>query len=132
MVNRLLVWAGENSRLERVANTNSLVAKMVHHYVAGPALDDGVAAAVELNGQGFARFSTCSARPSPTSTVPVRRRSSISRQSRPSPIAGSTQPSARQPAVLPAGREGNPPSCRQPTTGTPTCVKTRTLGSTRD
>src|SRR4029453_13747230 len=53
MVNRLLVWAGENSRLERVANTNSLAAKMVHRYVAGPTLEDGVAAAVELNGQGI-------------------------------------------------------------------------------
>ena len=53
MVNRLLVWAGENSRLERVANTNSLAAKMVHRYVAGPALEDGVAAAVELNGEGI-------------------------------------------------------------------------------
>jgi proline dehydrogenase len=53
MVNRLLVWAGENSRLERVANTNSLAAKMVHRYVAGPALEDGLAAAVELNGQGI-------------------------------------------------------------------------------
>jgi hypothetical protein len=41
MVNRLLVWAGEDSRLERVANTNSLAAKMVHRYVAGPALEDG-------------------------------------------------------------------------------------------
>jgi hypothetical protein len=36
MVNRLLVWAGENSRLERVANTNSLAGKMVHRYVAVP------------------------------------------------------------------------------------------------
>jgi proline dehydrogenase len=53
MVNRLLVWAGENSRLERVANTNSLAAKMVHRYVAGPGLDDGVAAAIELNGHGI-------------------------------------------------------------------------------
>ena len=53
MVNRLLVWAGENSRLERVANTNSLVAKVVHRYVAGPALEDGVTAAVQLNGQGI-------------------------------------------------------------------------------
>jgi proline dehydrogenase len=53
MVNRLLVWAGENSRLERVANTNSLAAKMVHRYVAGPTLEDAVAAAVELNGQGI-------------------------------------------------------------------------------
>jgi proline dehydrogenase len=51
MVNRLLVWAGGNSRLEGVVNTNSLVAKMVHRYVAGPALEDGVAAAVQLNGQ---------------------------------------------------------------------------------
>jgi proline dehydrogenase len=53
MVNRLLVWAGENSRLEQVANTNSLVGKVVHRYVAGPALEDGVAAAVQLNGQGI-------------------------------------------------------------------------------
>ena len=53
MVNRLLVWAGENSRLERVANTNSLAAKMVHRYVAGPGLEDGVAAAIELNGHGI-------------------------------------------------------------------------------
>jgi hypothetical protein len=51
MVNRLLVWAGGNSQLERVVNTNSLAAKMVHRYVAGPALEDGVAAAVRLNGQ---------------------------------------------------------------------------------
>jgi hypothetical protein len=53
MVNRPLVWAGENSRLERVANTNLLVAKVVHRYVAGPILEDGVAAAVQLNGQGI-------------------------------------------------------------------------------
>ncbi len=53
MVNRLLVWAGGNSRLENIANTNSLAAKMVHRYVAGPALEDGVAAAVQLNGQGI-------------------------------------------------------------------------------
>jgi hypothetical protein len=53
MVNRLLVWAGGNSRLEGIANTNSLAAKMVHRYVAGPALEDGVAAAVHLNGQGI-------------------------------------------------------------------------------
>jgi proline dehydrogenase len=53
MVNRLLVWAGGNSRLERIANTNSLAAKIVHRYVAGPALEDGVAAAVQLNGQGI-------------------------------------------------------------------------------
>jgi proline dehydrogenase len=36
MVNRLLVWAGENSRLERVANTNSLVAKMVQSAATHP------------------------------------------------------------------------------------------------
>jgi proline dehydrogenase len=53
MVNRLLVWAGGNSRLEGIANTNSLAAKIVHRYVAGPALEDGVAAAVHLNGQGI-------------------------------------------------------------------------------
>jgi proline dehydrogenase len=53
MVNRLLVWAGGNSRLERVANTNSLAGKMVHRYVAGPALEDGVAAAIQLNGHGI-------------------------------------------------------------------------------
>ena len=53
MVNRLLVWAGGNSRLEGIANTNSLAAKMVHRYVAGPALEDGVAAAVQLNSQGI-------------------------------------------------------------------------------
>jgi proline dehydrogenase len=53
MVNRLLVWAGGNSRLEGIANTNSLAAKIVHRYVAGPALEDGVAAAVQLNGQGI-------------------------------------------------------------------------------
>jgi proline dehydrogenase len=53
MVNRLLVWAGGNSRLEGIANTNSLAAKMVHRYVAGPALEDGIAAAVQLNGQGI-------------------------------------------------------------------------------
>jgi hypothetical protein len=33
MVNRLLVWAGGNSRLEGIANTNSLAGKMVHRYV---------------------------------------------------------------------------------------------------
>jgi proline dehydrogenase len=53
MVNQLLVWAGGNSRLEGIANTNSLAARMVHRYVAGPALEDGVAAAVQLNGQGI-------------------------------------------------------------------------------
>jgi proline dehydrogenase len=53
MVNRLLVWAGGNTQLERVANTNSLAAKMVNRYVAGPALKDGVAAAVQLNGHGI-------------------------------------------------------------------------------
>jgi proline dehydrogenase len=53
MVNRLLVWAGGNTRLERVANTNSLAGKMVHRYVAGPALEDGVVAAVQLNSQGI-------------------------------------------------------------------------------
>jgi proline dehydrogenase len=53
MVNRLLVWAGGNSQLERVVNTNPMAAKMVHRYVAGPALEDGVAAAVQLNSQGI-------------------------------------------------------------------------------
>jgi len=53
MVNRLLVWAGGNTQLERMANTNSLAAKMVHRYVAGPALEAGVAAAVQLNGHGI-------------------------------------------------------------------------------
>jgi proline dehydrogenase len=53
MVNRLLVWAGGNPRLERVANTNSMAGKMVHRYVAGPAPEDGIAAAVQLNGQGI-------------------------------------------------------------------------------
>jgi hypothetical protein len=40
MVNRPLVWAGENIRLERVANTNSWVARVVHRYVAGPTLKE--------------------------------------------------------------------------------------------
>ncbi len=53
MVNRLLVWAGGNSQLQRVVNTNPMAAKMVHRYVAGPALEDGVAAAVQLNSYGI-------------------------------------------------------------------------------
>ena len=53
MVNRLLVWAAENPSLERVVNTNSLVGKMAHRYVAGPALSDAVTAAAELNGHGI-------------------------------------------------------------------------------
>jgi hypothetical protein len=44
---------GRERRLERTANTNSLVGKVVHRYVAGPALEDGVAAAVQLNSQGI-------------------------------------------------------------------------------
>jgi hypothetical protein len=92
MVNRLLVWAGENSRLERVANTNSLIGKVVRRYVAGPALEDGVAAAVQLNGQGIRGILDLLGRLSPTSPAPTRRPSNTSRQSRPSPIVGSTRP----------------------------------------
>ena len=53
MVNQLLQWAAGNERLERIVNTNPIVAKTVHRFVAGPEMEDAVAAAVHLNEDGI-------------------------------------------------------------------------------
>jgi proline dehydrogenase len=49
VVNHLLQWAAGNARLERIVNTNPLLAKTVHRFVAGPKLEDAVNTAVHLN-----------------------------------------------------------------------------------
>jgi proline dehydrogenase len=53
VVNQLLQWAAGNERLERIVNTNPVVGKTVHRFVAGPEMEDAVAAAVHLNEDGI-------------------------------------------------------------------------------
>jgi proline dehydrogenase len=53
VVNHLLQWAAGNERLERAVNTNPVVGRTVHRFVAGPELEDAVAVAVQLNADGI-------------------------------------------------------------------------------
>jgi hypothetical protein len=54
MVNQLLPWAAENSRLEKFVADNPLASKTVQRFVAGAGLSDAVSAAVDLNTRGIA------------------------------------------------------------------------------
>ena len=54
MVNQLLLWAAENSRLEKFVADNPLASKTVQRFVAGAGLSDAVSAAVDLNTRGIA------------------------------------------------------------------------------
>ena len=53
MVNQLLLWAAENSRLEKFVADNPLASKTVQRFVAGAGLSDAVSAAVDLNTRGI-------------------------------------------------------------------------------
>ena len=53
MVNQLLLWAAENSRLEKFVAGNPLASKTVQRFVAGAGLSDAVSAAVDLNTRGI-------------------------------------------------------------------------------
>jgi proline dehydrogenase len=53
VVNHLLLWAADNSRLERTIAGNPLADKTVHRFVAGAKLSDAVEAAVDLNAHGI-------------------------------------------------------------------------------
>ena len=55
MVNQLLLWAAENSRLEKFVADNPLASKTVQRFVAGAGLSDAVSAAVDLNDAGHRR-----------------------------------------------------------------------------
>jgi proline dehydrogenase len=49
MVNRLLLWAAGNPRLERVVADSRIAGKMVHRFVAGNRLEDAVEVTHQLN-----------------------------------------------------------------------------------
>ena len=49
MVNRPLLWAAGNSRLERIVTGSRMAANMVHRFVAGTQLEDAVQVTQQLN-----------------------------------------------------------------------------------
>ena len=53
MVNQLLLWAAENSRLEKFVADNPLAKKTVQRFVAGARLSDAVSVAVDLHARGI-------------------------------------------------------------------------------
>src|SRR5688500_10986209 len=57
MVNRLMLWAAENPRLERTIHNNKTFGRIVHRFIAGDELQDALAAARELNAHGIGGIS---------------------------------------------------------------------------
>jgi proline dehydrogenase len=53
MVNRLLVWAAGNSRLQRQVTENPIARRAAHRFVAGEKLDEALAVAADLNSRGI-------------------------------------------------------------------------------
>ena len=53
MVNKLILWAAENKKLERIVSGNRMTAKTVQRFVAGAQLTDAINAAVDLNSHGI-------------------------------------------------------------------------------
>lgn len=53
MVNRALVWAAANPRLQKQVTENALARRVAHRFVAGERLDEALAAAAELNSHGI-------------------------------------------------------------------------------
>lgn len=53
MVNRLMLWAAENPRLERTIHNNKAFGRIVHRFIAGDELEDALAVARELNAHGI-------------------------------------------------------------------------------
>ena len=91
MVNQLLLWAAENSRLEKFVADNPLASKTVQRFVAGAGLSDAVSAAVDLNTRGIGGILDLLGEGVRTSPVRARRPRSTWRPSRSSPSAASTR-----------------------------------------
>src|SRR6516165_7800970 len=53
MVNRALLWAVGNPRLERMVTESRMAANTVHRFVAGNHLEDAVRATRQLNQHGI-------------------------------------------------------------------------------
>ena len=53
MVNRLLVWAAGSRRLQRQVTQHFLTRRVAHRFVAGERLEDALAVAADLNGEGM-------------------------------------------------------------------------------
>jgi proline dehydrogenase len=53
MVNRLMVWAAGNSRLQRQVTENPIARRTAHRFVAGEKLDEALAVAAGLNSRGI-------------------------------------------------------------------------------
>ena len=78
MVNRLMLWAADNPRLERTIHNNKTFGRIVHRFIAGDELEDALAAAKELNAPASAVSRTCSVRVWRILPVPPRREQSTS------------------------------------------------------
>ena len=53
MVNRMMLWAAENPRLERTVANSKLFGKLVHRFIAGAELEDALSVAQSLNTRGI-------------------------------------------------------------------------------
>jgi proline dehydrogenase len=53
MVNRLMLWAADNPRLERTIHNNRAFGRIVHRFIAGDELEDALGVAKELNAKGI-------------------------------------------------------------------------------
>jgi proline dehydrogenase len=53
MVNRLMLWAADNPRLERTIHNNRAFGRIVHRFIAGDELEDALAVARGLNAHGI-------------------------------------------------------------------------------
>ena len=53
MVNRVMLWAADNPRLERTIHNNKAFGRIVHRFIAGDGLEDALAVARELNAHGI-------------------------------------------------------------------------------
>jgi proline dehydrogenase len=57
MVNRPMLWAAENPRVQRTIHDSKLFRGIVHRFIAGDELEDALAAAKELNAHGIGGIS---------------------------------------------------------------------------
>jgi proline dehydrogenase len=53
MVNRVLVWASTNSRLQKQVTENAIARRVSHRFVAGEQLEEALEAATSLNSHGI-------------------------------------------------------------------------------
>ena len=53
MVNKLILWAADNKKLEKIVSGNRLTTNTVQRFVAGAQLTDAINAAVNLNARGI-------------------------------------------------------------------------------